>query len=67
MSNSNDRILKVSEVSEILGRSPKTIWRWWAKVKVMPEPIKIMGRAVGWKESTINDWLDSLDENKQAD
>ena len=31
-----DRIMSLKEVSDSLGRSPRTIWRWWAKDKCFP-------------------------------
>ncbi len=30
-----NRIIPLKEVSEALGRTPKTIWRWWAKEKMI--------------------------------
>ncbi|WP_272870754.1 AlpA family transcriptional regulator, partial [Vibrio sp. 2-2(9)] len=42
-----DRIMSLKEVSDSLGRSPRTIWRWWAKDKCFPKPIQINGRCLG--------------------
>ncbi|EPP5606006.1 MULTISPECIES: helix-turn-helix transcriptional regulator [Vibrio] len=52
-----DRIMSLKEVSDSLGRSPRTIWRWWAKDKCFPKPIQINGRCLGWRERDFVDWL----------
>ncbi|MGR5238027.1 helix-turn-helix transcriptional regulator [Vibrio alfacsensis] len=55
-----DRVLSLDEVASILGRSKKSLWRWWAVDKVMPEPLKVNGRAIGFRESTIKAFLEQL-------
>lgn len=54
-----DRIMSLKEVSDSLGRSPRTIWRWWAKDKCFPKPIQINGRCLGGggRERDFVDWL----------
>lgn len=54
-----DRVMSLDEVAQVMGRSKKTLWRLWAKDKVFPKPILIKGRAFGWRESTINKFLDT--------
>lgn len=54
-----NRIMPLKEVSEALGRTPKTIWRWWAKEKIFPQPIQMNGRCLGWRESEVNKWIES--------
>ena len=54
-----DRVMSLDEVAQMMGRSKKTIWRFWAKEKVFPKPILIKGRAIGWRESTIKKFLDT--------
>ena len=54
-----DRIVRPKEVRELLGNiSKSTLWRWIAKER-FPRPMKLGERAVGWRQSTINEWLDS--------
>ncbi|WP_421855801.1 helix-turn-helix transcriptional regulator [Marinomonas sp.] len=53
----HERVLSLDEVAHILGRSKKSLWRYWAKNKTMPKPIQLNGRALGWKESTIEKFL----------
>jgi len=52
-----DRVLSLDEVSQLMGRSKKTLWRWWAKDKSFPKPIQIKGRSVGYKQSSIDTFL----------
>lgn len=54
-----DRVMTPDEVAQMIGRSKKTVWRLWAKDEVFPKPILIKGRAIGWRESTINKFLDT--------
>lgn len=52
-----DRIISLPEMARLLNRHPKTIWRMWAKECVLPKPIRIKGRTLGWKESVYSAWL----------
>ncbi|MCF9491272.1 AlpA family phage regulatory protein [Vibrio parahaemolyticus] len=54
-----DRVLSADEVSYIIGKSKKTIWRLWRKQNAFPKPILIAGRCCGWRESTINKFLET--------
>lgn len=51
-----DRIISLQELSRLLNKHPKTIWRMW-KDGVLPRPLMINGRTLGWKESTYSAWL----------
>lgn len=63
---SEDVVISIKEVSEILNRSPKTIWRWWAKDKCMPPPLKVRGRSIGWKRSTIDRFLSDMSSGSDS-
>lgn len=54
---SADRILRPSELSARLCLSRATLWRMRRR-KELPEPLRISRGAVGWRESTIKQWLD---------
>ena len=59
-----DRILRIPEVVKITGLSRTTIWRR-VKSDDFPAPVRLGSlatRSVGWRESQINDWLDSRPE-----
>ena len=51
-----DRILRVQEVEEVVGRDSVTIWRD-EKAGRFPRRLKIGPRAVGWLQSEIQEWL----------
>ncbi|MGO1298126.1 MAG: helix-turn-helix transcriptional regulator [Vibrio sp.] len=54
-----DRVLSFDEVAYIFGKSKKSIWRWHSKDKTFPSPITLNGRCIGWRESTINKFLET--------
>ena len=60
-----DRILRLPEVAELLGVSKPTINRWFYAGE-FPAPMKIGPRANGWKESTIQRWIDSRQKAESA-
>jgi prophage regulatory protein len=55
----DNKIISLNELAQLLNKSKVTIWRYWAKEKILPAPIQINGRCLGWKQSVITDWLDS--------
>lgn len=58
--NQFDRVVSMAEVAQILNRSPKTIWRWYAKDKSLPQPLMVNGRAIGYRASVLNQIIDSF-------
>jgi prophage regulatory protein len=54
-----DRILRLREVCSRAGVARSTIY-YWIQLGTFPKPVAIGGRAVGWRESVINEWLQSL-------
>ncbi|EGQ9761963.1 helix-turn-helix domain-containing protein [Vibrio alginolyticus] len=59
-----DRVLSLDEVAAILGRSKKTLWRY-AKEKTIPEPLKVNGRAIGYRQSAVESILRSFEGGEQ--
>lgn len=55
-----DRLISLAEMASLTGRTPKTIWRWWAVEKTFPRPILKNGRCLGWKTSVYEAWLNEL-------
>lgn len=49
-----DPIINQDQAAQAIGRSKKTLWRWWAKEKCFPKPIIVNGRAIGWRKSVID-------------
>lgn len=54
----NNKLITLQELSNLVNKSKVTVWRWWAKDKVLPKPIILNGRCLGWKQSVIESWLD---------
>ncbi|WP_272010577.1 helix-turn-helix transcriptional regulator [Roseovarius sp. ZX-A-9] len=52
-----DRILRCREVQEIIGLSRSTIYRMINRGD-FPPPQKLGLRAIGWRESSIKEWLE---------
>lgn len=51
----NSKILRRKKLSEVLGVSEVTIWRWERK-GLLPPKRQIGPNAVGWLESDIEEW-----------
>lgn len=52
------RILRRPAVEEATGLSRSTIYDLMSKGQ-FPRPVKLTGKAVGWPENAISDWLES--------
>ncbi|MGX9417151.1 helix-turn-helix transcriptional regulator [Vibrio sp. WJH972] len=59
--NQFDRVIPMSEVAKILNRSPKSLWRWYAKDKIIPQSLMVNGRAIGYRASTLDAILNGLE------
>lgn len=59
-----NKIISLGDLACLLNKSKITIWRYWAKAKVLPAPILINGKCLGWKESTITEWLENQEVKK---
>jgi prophage regulatory protein len=55
----NDRLIKPTELAEMMGVSRTTIWNW-INDGALPPRKKISNRTVGWFESDIKEWKESL-------
>jgi prophage regulatory protein len=56
----SDRILRLPEVEHRTGLSRATVYRR-ISIGHFPAAIPLGGKLVGWRESTINAWIASLD------
>lgn len=54
----SNRIVSISELSQLLSKSRISLWRW-QRDGILPKPIKVQGRTIGWRESTILEWLEA--------
>jgi len=62
------RILRMQHLPDRIGYRPSTIYELIAKGK-FPRPFKLMpgGRAAGWFENTIDDWIADREQHFQKD
>lgn len=56
MNMTNQRLLTYQDLCDMLNRKRNTIWSW-VKSGKFPEPVRVHGRAVGWKQEDIAQWL----------
>ena len=61
--NRPTRFLRMSEVAERVGLHKRTIWRLIAS-ESFPQPVPLGGRAVGFVESEIEDWMHEKMESR---
>ena len=52
------RYIRRHEVEKLTGLSRSTIYDLMGKGQ-FPRPVKLTGKAVGWPESAISEWLNS--------
>lgn len=51
-------LVRPSQLAHELGVSKTTLWRW-RQLGILPHPISLGPRIVGWRRSAIDDWLKS--------
>jgi prophage regulatory protein len=57
-----DRILRLQETRSRAGNVCRTTIYDWVKAGRFPRPVKLGPRSIGWRESDINDWLNSREQ-----
>lgn len=58
--NESEVICKLPEVRNVTGLSKASIYRLMAD-GTFPRPCRLGKRSVGWKKSSINNWLNNLE------
>lgn len=53
-----DPVLRINETARFVSLGKSTVWRLLAQNK-FPRPIKLTDKAVGWRMSSLQAWLDS--------
>lgn len=51
-------IYRPKELAQVIGVAPSTLYQWVAAGE-FPKPIKLAGRATGWRAEDITEWIDS--------
>jgi len=52
------KILRLPAVIAVVGVSRVSIWRW-VRAGTFPRPIRLGARAVGWRDSDVQRWLET--------
>jgi prophage regulatory protein len=60
----NNQVMSLADLAKLVNKSKVTVWRWWSKDKILPEPILLNGKCLGWKTSVITQWLDDNQGSK---
>jgi prophage regulatory protein len=55
------QLLSIKQICELINRDRRTLHVWTRDGK-FPQPLRINGRCIGWKESTYNEWLSKLED-----
>lgn len=58
------RIIRLAELTEILGVSPSTVWRW-RKSGVFPKPVSLGPKLVGWPSGIVSEWINGSNGGKE--
>jgi prophage regulatory protein len=53
-----NKIMTLTELAVLINKSKVTVWRYWRKERILPPPILLNGKCLGWKTSVIEQWLD---------
>ena len=61
-----DRIMRPGEVAKTLGVGRACLYKWISNGH-FPRPLKLGGRSVGWRSTTIETWIDNRPEAQIAD
>ena len=66
MDQNTKRILRMKDLPSKTGFQPSTIYEFIAKGK-FPAPFKLVpgGRAAGWLENTVDDWITAQAEQHE--
>ena len=65
MTRDGDRFLRIREVLRVTGLSRATLYVMVSEGQ-FPAPVRLRARAVGWRASQIQEWMDSRPEATQA-
>ena len=59
------RFIRKPAVSELVGVSAQTLWRW-SKAGKFPKPIRLTERVTVWAEQDVLAWLDAKTKGVHA-
>jgi predicted DNA-binding transcriptional regulator AlpA len=59
------KFIRPHQLAKILGVSTVTLWRW-RKERILPEPMSIGPRFIGWQPSIIEQWINDQNITKDT-
>jgi len=59
------KFIRPHQLAKMLGVSTVTLWRW-RKERILPEPLSIGPRFIGWPPSVIEQWIDDQNITKNT-
>ena len=65
MADSAVRLLKITEVSKLVGLAVPTLWEHCRK-GMFPSPVKITSRATRWRSDEVEAWINALPRSRSA-
>ncbi|MFA0654820.1 MULTISPECIES: AlpA family transcriptional regulator [Vibrio] len=57
-----EKLLTYADLCPMLNRSYKSIWRW-VQNGTFPQPVKHLGRTIGWKQLDVENWIKESSES----
>ena len=61
MDTKQSAFMRGPEVIRVLGVARSTLWRW-CKAGTFPRPVKLAERAVAWRRSDVERWIEDRPE-----
>ena len=59
--NTEQKLLRPGDLASRLGVSKSTLWRW-RRAHLLPQPLYLGPRIIGWRLEDIDSWLDNLSD-----
>ncbi|WP_411706045.1 helix-turn-helix transcriptional regulator [Edaphovirga cremea] len=60
MIKQHNQLLSITQVCTLINRDRRSLWRWVIEGR-FPQPLRLNGRTLGWKQETYQEWLESLE------
>ena len=61
-----DRLMRLADVEDRVGIRRSAIYRWMNDGR-FPKPLRVGPRAVRWRESVVQEWIDGLQTTKKGE
>jgi prophage regulatory protein len=65
MDTETPKFIRPHQLAKMLGVSTVTLWRW-RKERILPEPLSIGPRFIGWPSSIIDQWINDQNITKDT-